>query len=108
MVERKDGSLVAYMRENGIFKKIRVSESKDSGMTWGTVGTIDLANPGSGLDALRLSNGHFALIYNDTVKGRNSLAVSVSDDEGATWKWTRHSRGPGLASKAAKASSRFR
>ena len=23
-------------------------------------------------------------------KGRNSLAVSISDDEGKTWKWTRH------------------
>jgi predicted neuraminidase len=90
VVERKDGTLVAYMRENGVFKKIRVSESKDAGLTWDTVHSLELPNPGSGLDAVRLANGHFAIIYNDTVKGRSSLAVSISDDEGSTWKWTRH------------------
>ena len=30
------------------------------------------------------------LVYNDTTQGRRSLAVSLSDDEGRTWKWTRH------------------
>lgn len=90
VVEKKDGTLVAYMRENGVTGKIRVSKSSDRGESWGPVGTIDIPNPGSGLDALRLANGHWLLIYNDLAKGRNSLAVSISDDEGATWKWTRH------------------
>jgi arylsulfatase A-like enzyme/predicted neuraminidase len=90
VLERKDGSLVAYMRENGVFRKVRVSESTDRGMTWGTVTSLDLPNPGSGLDAVRLANGHFVLIYNDSTRGRSSLAVSISDDEGKTWKWTRH------------------
>ena len=48
------------------------------------------AQPGSGLDAVRLANGNWLLIYNDTLRGRASLAVSLSDDEGKTWKWTRH------------------
>ena len=90
VLERKDGTLVAYMRENGVFKKVRTAESKDEGETWGTVSSTELPNPGSGLDAVRLANGHWLLIYNDTVKGRASLAVSLSDDEGKTWKWTRH------------------
>jgi predicted neuraminidase len=90
VLEKADGTLVAYMRENGVFKKVRVAESKDQGVTWGTVGEAALPNPGSGLDAVKLANGHFLLVYNDTARGRNSLAVSVSDDEGATWKWTRH------------------
>ncbi len=90
VLEKADGTLVAYMRENGVFKKVRVAESKDRGETWGTVGVTELPNPGSGLDAVKLANGHFLLLYNDTVRGRNSLAVSVSDDEGKTWKWTRH------------------
>ena len=59
VLERKDGSLVAYMRENGPLNKIRVCESQDQGLTWGKVGTIDLPNPGSGLDAVRLANGHW-------------------------------------------------
>jgi predicted neuraminidase len=90
VLERKDGTLVAYMRENGILDKIRVSESTDKGSTWGPVGALDIPNPGSGLDAVRLANGHWVLIYNDTLRGRSSLAVSVSADEGRSWPTTRH------------------
>jgi predicted neuraminidase len=90
VLRRNDGTLVAYMRENGPLRKIRVAESADDGMSWSAVGTIDLPNPGSGLDAVRLANGNWLLIYNDTTKGRASLAVSLSDDEGKSWKWTRH------------------
>jgi predicted neuraminidase len=90
VLRRDNGELVAYMRENGIENKIRISTSSDDGITWGPVGTIDLPNPGSGLDGVRLANGHWLLVYNDTTRGRNSLAVSISDDEGKTWKWTRH------------------
>jgi predicted neuraminidase len=90
VLERKDGTLVAYMRENGVFRKVRAAESKDRGETWGTVYSSDLPNPGSGLDAVRLASGNWLLVYNDTTRGRSSLAVSLSDDEGKTWKWTRH------------------
>ena len=90
VLERKDGSLVAYMRENGITDKIRACESSDKGLTWGNVTSLDMPNPGSGLDAVRLANGHWVLIHNDTTNGRNSLAVSLSEDEGKTWSKTRH------------------
>ncbi len=90
VLQRNDGSLVAYMRENGPLRKVRVAESKDDGLTWGPVGVTGLPNPGSGLDAVRLANGHWLIVSNDTTRGRASLAVSVSDDEGQTWKWTRH------------------
>lgn len=90
VLRRNDGTLVAYMRENGALKRIRVAESKDDGVTWGPVEVTALPNPGSGLDAVRLANGHWVLVYNDTTNGRNRLAVSLSDDEGRAWKWTRH------------------
>lgn len=90
VVRRNDGTLVAYMRENGPTDHIRISESKDDGETWGEVTNSELVNPGSGLDAVRLANGHWVLIYNDLLQGRNSLAVSLSLDEGKTWKFTRH------------------
>ena len=35
VLRRNDGTLVAYMRENGPKKHIRVSESKDDGMPGG-------------------------------------------------------------------------
>jgi predicted neuraminidase len=93
VLRRNDGGLVAYMRENGPTDRIRVAESIDDGESWGPVGAIDLPNPGSGLDALRLASGAWALVYNDTTSGRQSLAISLSalsEDEGRTWKWTRH------------------
>ena len=78
------------MRENGPLERIRTSESHDDGLTWGPVGASELPNPGSGLDGMTLKDGHWLLVYNDTTEERHSLAVSLSSDEGRTWKWTRH------------------
>ncbi|MBC8117487.1 MAG: exo-alpha-sialidase [Candidatus Saccharimonas sp.] len=90
VLRRNDGTLVAYMRENGPQRRVRVSESKDDGETWGKVGVNELLNPGSGLDGVRLANGNWILVYNDTLSGRNRLAVSLSIDEGRSWTHTRH------------------
>lgn len=96
VVRKNDGTLVAMMRENGLQRRIRISESKDDGMTWGPIENMGLPNPGSSVEVVRLANGHWALVYNDSTTGRDTLAVSISDDEGATWKWTRHlERGAG-------------
>jgi hypothetical protein len=61
VLRRQDGTLVAYMRENGPLRRVRIAESKDDGVTWGSVGATDLPNPGSGLDAIALENGHWLL-----------------------------------------------
>ncbi len=90
VLRRSDGTLVAYMRENGPRDRIRVAESHDDGLTWSPVSETSLPNPGSGLDGVRLANGNWVLVYNDTTSGRNSLAISLSDDEGRSWRWTRH------------------
>ena len=90
VLRRNNGTLVAYMRENGPRQRIRVSESEDDGVSWGPVGESDLPNPGAGVDGVRLANGHWAIVYNDTTKGRNSLAISISHDEGRTWPKTAH------------------
>lgn len=85
VLQKKDGTLVAYMRENGFTGKIRSATSSDQGQNWSDVTSLDLVNPGSGLDAVKLSDGDWLLIYNDTPKGRNRLAVSISSDEGLSW-----------------------
>ncbi len=91
IARRNDGTLVAYMRDNGPPpKRLHVSSSSDDGITWTDPRATEIPNPGSGAEVIRLANGYWALVYNDTERGRNSLAVSVSDDEGKTWKWTRH------------------
>jgi predicted neuraminidase len=90
VLRRDSGELVAYMRDNGMEQRVQVASSQDDGLTWGPVTSSSLPNPGSGLDGVRLANGNWLLVYNDTAEERNRLAVSLSDDEGASWKWTRY------------------
>ncbi|MDZ4799445.1 MAG: exo-alpha-sialidase [Bryobacteraceae bacterium] len=91
VVRKKDGTLVAYMRDNGPPpKRIHFSSSKDNGMTWTQAEDSMLPNPGTSVEAISLKDGRWIILYNDLENGRNSLAVSMSDDEGASWKWTRH------------------
>jgi predicted neuraminidase len=90
IVRRKDGSLFTLMRDNGPPpKRLHQSESRDRGETWSRVIDSEFPNPGSGAEITSLQNGHWILISNDTARGRNSLLVQISDDEGKTWKWKR-------------------
>ncbi len=91
LVRRRDGTLVAYMRDNGPPpKRVMISTSKDDGVTWSPVQDTDLPNPGSSLEVIALRDGAWVMVANDTERGRHSLVVALSDDEGATWKWRRH------------------
>jgi predicted neuraminidase len=91
IVRRNDGSLFTLMRDNGPPpKRLHQSESRDRGETWTLVTDSNLPNPGSGAEIIGLRNGHWVLISNDTERGRNSLAVQISDDAGKSWKWKRH------------------
>jgi predicted neuraminidase len=58
--------------------------SKDGGQTWGRMTATGLPNPSAGIDAVRLSNGRFLLVYNPTTRGRDKLQVSSSPD-GKAW-----------------------
>ncbi|MHC4519409.1 MAG: sialidase family protein [Planctomycetota bacterium] len=88
---KSDGTLVAYMRDNGPPpQRLHGSHSTDDGETWSLVEDSELPNPGAGADVVTLANGHWALAYNDTEEGRHSLAISLSTDGGATWPHTRH------------------
>ncbi|GIW88583.1 MAG: hypothetical protein KatS3mg108_2907 [Isosphaeraceae bacterium] len=90
LVRREDGTIVALMRENGPRLRIRQSTSTDQGQSWGPVEETALPNPGAGIEAIRLTSGRWCLAYNDTVRGRHSLALALSDDEGRTWTRRRH------------------
>ena len=103
IVRKQDGTLVAYMRDNGPPpKRLMVSTSSDEGVTWSEVRDSELPNPGAGAEVIALRDGTWALICNDLERERWSLAVALSDDEGETWKWKRHlerdERGKGAGS----------
>ncbi len=91
LARRRDGSLAAYMRDNGPPpKRLLYSESRDRGETWSPVTDTEIPNPGAGAEVVNLRSGRWALINNATEQGRHSLAVSLSEDEGKSWRWTRH------------------
>jgi predicted neuraminidase len=59
--------------------------SIDRGRTWGPLTASALPNPNAGIDAVRLSDGRFLLVYNHTTSGRSPLNVAVSKD-GKLWQ----------------------
>ncbi|MBI5095582.1 MAG: exo-alpha-sialidase [Candidatus Hydrogenedentes bacterium] len=84
-VPKKDGGIVAFMRDNGIPQQIRRAESKDKGISWSEVTTLDIPNPGSSVDCIALKNGRWVLVCNDLKDGRHRLTAYLSEDEGTTW-----------------------
>ncbi|MCC6488762.1 MAG: exo-alpha-sialidase, partial [Candidatus Hydrogenedentes bacterium] len=91
LAEFEDKTIVAFFRNGGEEHRIKRSESTDGGLTWGPVTVTDRPHPGAGIEAIVLDNGHLLLVYNDMVEGpRDQLAVSISEDRGQTWRWTRH------------------
>lgn len=98
---RRDGSLYTLMRDNGPPPgRLMQADSRDRGETWGPVTDSVLENPGSGSEIITLRNGDWMVIGNDTERGRHSLVIWLSVDEGKTWRWKRaiERRGEGQGS----------
>lgn len=69
-----------YMRSSPPIGRICVSDSIDGGLTWSKARKLDLPNPNSGIDAIRLKDGRIVLIYNNTPTERTPLNLAVSSD----------------------------
>jgi formate dehydrogenase major subunit len=55
---KQDGTLVAYLRDNGPPpKRAHISLSKDDGVTWTRARDTEIPNPGTSLENVRLRNG---------------------------------------------------
>jgi len=91
LVQKDDGTIVAYMRDSGDEPgRIMIAESSDEGDSWSFANDSEIPNPGASVDAIKLKSGNWLLIYNDVEDGRYRLAAALSDDEGATWRWKKH------------------
>jgi predicted neuraminidase len=90
IAKARSGELVAYMRDNGFPpKRLHISRSNDQGETWSLVQDSEIPNPGTSCDIVNLPNGNWVLINNDTEEGRQRLTVSLSEDDGKSWPWSK-------------------
>jgi predicted neuraminidase len=90
LIQKKDGTIVSYMRDNGDAPpRVQVSESVDTGRTWTAAQKTEIPNTAS-VQVLKLSDGRWAFIGNDIDDGRYQISLYLSDDEGKTWNWKTH------------------
>lgn len=91
LVQKKDGTVVAYLRDSGDApNRVMKSISTDDGETWSFAKDTDIPNPGSSLETIVLKDGRWVMVYNDTENSRRSMALALSDDEGESWKWKKN------------------
>ena len=86
LVQRSDGSLLAYLRTGGKTSDgvIWRTESHDNGDTWSNPTATPLSNPNAGIDLIRLTSGALLLAYNPVSTGRTPLCVAWSNED-ETW-----------------------
>ncbi|HEY5391857.1 MAG TPA: exo-alpha-sialidase [Hanamia sp.] len=90
LIQKKDGTIMAYMRDNGDEpSRVQISESNDSGMTWTAAQKSQIPNTAS-VQVYKLRDGRWAFIGNDIDDGRYQISLYLSDDEGKTWKRKTH------------------
>ncbi len=93
-VQMNDGTLRSYFRSSVPYETLAYQESKDGGKTWGTCGIEFSMTHEGGFDIVKLKSGKWVMsiseniIDGDKKYPRARLCLSVSDDEGKTWKKT--------------------
>lgn len=86
LAEKRNGDLVAYMRDSGDAPpRVHKSVSKDEGESWSYTEKTDIPNTAS-VELLVLQDGRWAFAGNDIEDGRYRMVLMLSDDEGESWK----------------------
>jgi predicted neuraminidase len=83
-----EGGLIAFFRNMspGRNNHVLFAKSDDMGRTWSDPRETTLPNPDSGLDMIRLRDGGYLGVINDSYQGRGNLTLVLSRDGGKTWE----------------------
>jgi predicted neuraminidase len=80
IVELGPNHLRLYAGSKKQIGRICVADSFDAGLIWGDARPLDIPNPNSGIDVVKLRDGRFVLVYNDSTEQRTPLNLAVSHD----------------------------
>ncbi len=88
---------MAYQKQNGeirmlarsVLGELAESSSSDGCRTWSPARLSGIPAADSRFFAARTPSGRIMLIRNASPKGRRDMTVSLSEDDGATWRWSR-------------------
>jgi predicted neuraminidase len=69
-----------YARSTRRIGRICIADSLDGGLTWTDARPLEIPNPNSGIDAVRLQDGRVVLVYNHSARERTPLNLAVSPD----------------------------
>jgi hypothetical protein len=88
--ERSDGSILMYIRADGLGGVLYQAVSRDGGRTWPEFASVtDIPNPGSKATLFPLGGTSVALLHNNNSKRRAPLSLWISFDDGKTWPYQR-------------------
>lgn len=78
--------------------RVLMTRTSDGGQHWAVPVKLELANPGSSVMGLRISDGSFLLVFNNSTEERDDLSLAISLDSGSQWKviYTFEHGGPGM------------
>jgi len=81
-------NLVAFFRnmESGEKNYILKASINDLGQRWSTPVDTPLPNPNSGFDMIRLEDGSYLGVINNSFSDRSNLTLVLSHDGGKTWR----------------------
>ncbi len=77
--------------------RVLEAHTSDGGQHWTRPVKLALANPGSSVMGVRISDGSILLVFNNSTTARDDLSLAISSDSGNQWKviYTFEHGGPG-------------
>ena len=81
--------LMSFFRDRR-HEHIYSATSEDDGKTWSKPEATSLPNNNAAIQATVLKSGNIAIVYNPTTSSRNPISISLSEDRGKTWRYTRN------------------
>ncbi|HLH01549.1 MAG TPA: sialidase family protein [Bryobacteraceae bacterium] len=95
VIELAPNHLRLYARSTRNIGHICMADSFDAGLTWSSARPLDVPNPNSGIDVVKLKDGRIVLAYNDSPDQRTPLNLALSRDGEHFQKFATLESGPG-------------